>query len=85
VPANPTPEVICSKVAQLLRDEREKRRLSLNALAERAGLSRQTIAFVEQEMRTPNLDTLLRLTCALGTNLEQIVTEARKLASMKTK
>jgi len=85
VPANPTPEVICSKVAQLLKEEREKRGLSLNALSERAGLSRQTIAFVEQEMRTPNLDTLLRLTSALGIDLEQIVTEARKLASARGK
>jgi len=83
VPANKTYEAICSQVARLLRAEREKRGFSLNLLAERAGLARQTITFVEQEQRTPNLETLLRMTAALGVDLEEIIAKARKLAKNK--
>jgi transcriptional regulator with XRE-family HTH domain len=83
VPVNRTHEIICSEVARLLKKEREKRGYSLNSISEKAGLSRQTISFIEQEMRTPNLDTLLRITSALGVDLEKIITQARKLAKEK--
>lgn len=84
VPVDRTPEKICSAVARVLKAERARQGLSLNALAEKAGLSRQTVTFVEQEERNPTLDTLLRLTAALGVDLEQIIGLARKQASAKT-
>jgi len=68
-----------------LKEERQRRGLSLNLLAEKAGLSRQTITFVEQELRIPSLETLLRITTALGVDLEKIIARARKLASSKAK
>jgi transcriptional regulator with XRE-family HTH domain len=76
-------EAVCSHVARLLKEKREKCGLSLNLLAEKAGLSRQTISFIEQELRTPNLETLLRITSALGVDLEKIIAKARKLAKDK--
>jgi transcriptional regulator with XRE-family HTH domain len=76
-------EAVCSQVARLLKKERQKRGLSLNLLAEKAGLSRQTVSFIEQELRTPNLDTLLRITSALEIDLEKIIARARKLAKDK--
>jgi transcriptional regulator with XRE-family HTH domain len=83
VPVDDVCEAICAEVARLLKEEREKRRLSLNLLAEKAGLSRQTITFVEQESRTPTLHTLLRITSALEVDLEKIIARARKAASKK--
>jgi transcriptional regulator with XRE-family HTH domain len=71
-------ETICVQVAELLKKERQKHGLSLNALAQRAGLSRQSIRFVEQGLRSPTLDTLLRITTALGVDLERIIARARK-------
>jgi predicted transcriptional regulator len=85
VPVDRTPEAICSQVARLLKEERQKQGLSLNLLAEKAGLARQTVTFVEQELRTPTLDTLLRLTSGLGVDLEKIIARARKVVSSKTK
>ena len=70
--------MICSQVAYILKEEREKQCLSLNSLSEKAGLSRQTITFIEQELRTPNLDTLLRITSALNIELESVITRARE-------
>ena len=57
---------ICSQVADILRAERLKQNLSMTKMAERAGLSQQMISYVERELRNPSLDTLLRMTGALG-------------------
>lgn len=72
---------ICSHVARLLQEERQRQKLSMTVLAERAGLSQQSISYVERELRVPNLDTLLRITEVLKVNLDDIVAEARKTAN----
>ena len=54
--------------------------LSLNLLAQRAGLARQTISYIEKEVQSPSLDTLLRITAVLGVKLEKLIAEARKRA-----
>jgi transcriptional regulator with XRE-family HTH domain len=64
--------------SQILKEERKKRGISLNLLSEKAGLSRQAVAFVEQETRTPSLETLLRITSALNIDLEKIIAKARR-------
>lgn len=70
-------QAICSRVAGLLREERERQKLSLNVLAARAGLSRQMVSYIEQEERNPTLETLLRLTEALGVELDDVIKRAR--------
>ena len=80
VPVNRMPEAISSQVIRLLKAEREKRGISLNLLAQKAGVSRQTVAFIEQGLRNPTLNTLFRLTSALGVEPEKIIARARKLA-----
>lgn len=77
-------KIICSQVARLLKKERERQKISLNALSTRAGLSRQTVTFIENEERNPTLDTLLRLTAVLGLKLEALIKEARG-AALKAK
>jgi transcriptional regulator with XRE-family HTH domain len=54
--------------------------MSLNVLAQQAGLSRQMISFVEHEERNPSLDTLLRMAEVLGVELEDLIRKARKNA-----
>ena len=75
---------ISSHVAAVLKEEREKRDLSLKVLARKAGVSRQTISYVEQEVQSPSLDTLLRITSALGVDLAKIIARAQKRASKKS-
>ena len=81
MPVNKGYELICSHAARLLKEARNERGLSLNLLAQKAGLSRQTITFIEQELRTPNLETLLRIAAALEIDLETIIAGARKSAT----
>lgn len=76
-------EEISSAVARLLREEREKRGISLNLLAQRAGLARQTVSYIEQEAQSPTLDTLLRITSVLDVSLDEVIAKARKRALRK--
>jgi transcriptional regulator with XRE-family HTH domain len=62
-----------------------KRNLSMTALSARAGLSQQSVSYVEREMRVPNLDTLLRITSVLEIDLEKVIALARKRASAESK
>jgi len=74
------PEAISLQVIRLLKAEREKRGISMNLLAQKAGINRQTVAFIEQGLRNPTMNTLFRLTTALKVEPEKIIARARKLA-----
>jgi transcriptional regulator with XRE-family HTH domain len=73
-----------SHVACILKEEREKRALSLKMLGKKSGISRQTISYIEQEVQSPSLDTLLRITSALDVDLAKIIARAQKRASKKS-
>jgi transcriptional regulator with XRE-family HTH domain len=72
---------ICSAVAQILRQERQKRDMSLAAVAAKAGLSYQMVSFVEKEMRNPTLDTLLRIAEALEVDISKTIGQAIRSAA----
>lgn len=76
-------EKVCSHVARILREEREKRKLSMTELAARAGLSRTMIRFVEREIRNPTLETLLRMTNAMQLDLSTLIRRANIAAMRK--
>lgn len=79
-------EAIASNVIRLLREEREKRRLSMNVVAQRSGLSHSIVSLIERDLRNPTLDTLLRIAESMEIDLGEIITRAAKIASkQKTK
>ncbi len=80
-----TPVTISSHVAELLREERERKSLSMTVLAGRAGLSQQSISYIERGLRIPNLDTLIRLTDALGIDLWPLLKKATEKTRPKGK
>jgi len=53
-------------VRKLLRARRTSMDLSMNRVAEDAGISQQTVSYVERGLRDPTLDTLLRILGVLG-------------------
>jgi len=71
-------QAVCSRVVKILRQEREKRGLSMNVVAERAGLSQQMVSYVEREMRNPTLETLLRISAALEIDFAAVMRQALK-------
>ena len=48
----------------------------MNRLAEKAGLSRSMVSYVERGMRNPTLDTLLRIAEALNLDLWKLIRDA---------
>jgi transcriptional regulator with XRE-family HTH domain len=81
VASDKSQQAVCSRVARILRQEREKRGLSMNLVAERAGLSQQMVSYVEREMRNPTLETLLRIAAAMKIDLSKVIQTALKSAS----
>lgn len=74
---------VSAQIARILREKREKRGLSMNAVAERSGLSQPMVSLVERELRNPTIDTLLRLAFALELDLADVVADAQREVSRK--
>ena len=81
VPRIDTHKKLSIEVARLLKKERENRNLSKAKVSETSGLSRRMIGFVEEGKRNPTLDTLSRLTEALGIELAVLIRDARQAAN----
>jgi len=71
-------QAICVKVIALLREERERRKLSKYFVAQESGLSPQMIAYVERGIRNPTLETVLRMSEAMNVDLARLIRRARK-------
>jgi len=82
--ADKSRQVVCANVARILRQERERRGISMTGLGERAGLSQQMVSYVERDMRNPSLDTLLRMCDALGIELDSVIRRAKKTAAKRS-
>jgi HTH-type transcriptional regulator/antitoxin HipB len=77
---NPMPAIVSSArtLGRALRDARRRQKLSQQALAERSGVAQPTISNLERGTTHASLDTILRVTAALG--LELLVQPRRGLA-----
>jgi len=73
-------ESVRSHVARILREERERRAISMTRLAEISGLSQGMISLLEHERRNPSLDTLLRVCVALNIELSAVLSRAERAA-----
>jgi transcriptional regulator with XRE-family HTH domain len=73
-------QAVCSRVAKILRRERERQKLSMNLVAQRAGISQQMVSYVEREMRNPTLETLLRIAAAIKIDLAEVLRNAMRNA-----
>ena len=71
-------EAVAANVVKILAQERKRRGLSMNQVAERSGLSQGMISLVEHDLRNPTLDTLLRIADALDLDLSVVIKRADK-------
>ena len=65
-------------VAAELQRLREAMGLSRNGLAQKAGISVQSVCFIENAVNSPSLSTLLRNCNALGTRVAMVLLKAEK-------
>lgn len=73
-------EIISSNVVDTLRAERIRQELSMNALAEKAGLHVSMISLLERHLRKPTLDVFLRIAGALNVDLWRVLKSATEKA-----
>ena len=78
-------EAVAANVALILCDERKRRGLSMDQVAERSGLSQSMVSLVERDLRNPTLDTLLRMADALEVDLPDVLIRAIRAARAKSK
>jgi transcriptional regulator with XRE-family HTH domain len=78
VAKNQLREAVAANVVKILAQERKRRGLSMNQVAERSGLSQGMISLVEHDLRNPTLDTLLRIADALDLDLSVVIKRADK-------
>jgi ribosome-binding protein aMBF1 (putative translation factor) len=78
VPKKAAPRVVSLEVVRLLKKERIRRGISMNRLAEKSGLSQSMVSLLERGMRTPTLDTLLRIAAALDVDLSKLLKQASR-------
>ena len=81
--AKSKPVLVGSSVARLLREKREALGLSMNVVAQRAGLSHTMVSRVERELRKPTLDTLLRISQAMEIDLWPLIKQAESAPKTK--
>ena len=73
-------KLILDAIADILKEEREAKDLSMTVMAERSGLSRAMISFIEQKHRNPTLDSLLRIADVLEVDITTLIRRAQKRA-----
>jgi transcriptional regulator with XRE-family HTH domain len=76
VPRPSKSEIVRKAVVEALQRERLRQNLSMNRVAQHAGLSQQMVSYVERGIRLPSLDTVLRIAEALQIDLGKVITEA---------
>ncbi|CAN5747354.1 XRE family transcriptional regulator [soil metagenome] len=71
------PEVLATAIGRNVRRLRHQRDLTLDVLAERAGVSKGTLIGVEQARANPSITTLFRIADALGVGVETLIDPGR--------
>lgn len=67
-----TTDDIYKVIGERIRKLRKAQELSQEQLAERAGIDRSHMGFIEQGRRQPTITTLYKLTKSLGISLEEL-------------
>jgi transcriptional regulator with XRE-family HTH domain len=70
-------EALRSEIIRLLRLEREKRKLTKYAVAQRSGISESMLSLVERGLRNPTMELVLRMADGIGANLPEIISKAQ--------
>jgi transcriptional regulator with XRE-family HTH domain len=71
-------EPVCGALAAVIRQRRTARGLSLHQFAELTRLSRPMLGYIETSTRIPTIDTIARISRALGIPCSQLLAEAER-------
>ena len=69
-------EAVRDEIIRLLQQERERRKLSNYAVAQRSGVSESMLSLVERGLRNPSLELALRIADGIGADLPALIKKA---------
>jgi DNA-binding XRE family transcriptional regulator len=72
---------VVATLVELVSEYRQSRNLTLEELADRAGIHRTTLGLLERKERNPTLQVALQLASALGIELSELLSRAEAIAS----
>jgi len=75
--------ILSDAFSLVVKERREKKKLSRVALAELSGLHQTYIGLLERGERSPNLDTAKAIANALGLPLGKMIAEAERLQTRR--
>jgi transcriptional regulator with XRE-family HTH domain len=76
-------EAARKEIVRLLKAERERRKLSNYAVAQRCGVSESMLSLVERNLRNPSLELILRVADGIGADLPRLISEAKEKTFVK--
>jgi transcriptional regulator with XRE-family HTH domain len=76
-------EAIRVEIVRLLRQERERRKLSKYVVSKRSGVSQSMLSLVERGLRNPTMELMLRIADGIGVDLSNLVKKAQTTISKK--
>ena len=71
-------ETLRSDIVRLLREERERQKLSKYTVSQRSGVSQSMLSLVERGLRNPTMELLLRVADGIGVDLPSIIKKAQR-------
>lgn len=71
-------EALRVEVVRLMREERERRKLSKYAVSQRSGVSQSMLSLVERGLRNPTMELMLRIADGIGADLPALIKRAQK-------
>lgn len=71
-------EALRAEVVRLMREERERRKLSKYAVSQRSGVSQSMLSLVERGLRNPTMELMLRIADGIGADLPTLIKRAQK-------
>ena len=73
-------EALRMEIVRLLKEERQKRKLSKYTVSKNTGVSQSMLSLVERGLRNPTLELALRIADGIGVELPAIIKKARTTA-----
>ena len=77
-------EALRTDIVRLLREERERRKLSKYAVCKKCGVSQSMLSLVERGLRNPTLELLLRVADGIGADLPALIKKAKANTAKKS-
>jgi transcriptional regulator with XRE-family HTH domain len=70
-------EALRTEIVRLLKQERERRKLSKYVVSQRSGVSQTMLSRVERGLRNPTMELVLRIADGIGVDLSMLIKKAR--------